>query len=237
MKNLSLLLLGILFIWACKNEKTAITMRMPQKPLSSIVLKDSFQNKLQKDTFSRYDMIFPSLLYIGKMSDTVILSYNKKWENFGKEEKRFPYEPDSNEVEIFVDTTRFVGNGTSIPKGYRWHARGELICYPVFVRNNSKDTFDIGAANYMSVIIEAQLSTKEWVEIQKYPAFCGNGLVHNFLPPQYLAVGTCKIYKGDYKSKLRMKIAYWDHAFYSNEFWGDVYMSQINHVERTNFVE
>ena len=77
--------------------------------------------------------------------------------------------------------------------------------YPVLLRNLQKDTCVIGIGGQLPLVIEAKNPKGVWKAIQhKYEIGCSSGTEILFLPPQEIALTFAPIYKGSYKTQMRV---------------------------------
>ena len=116
--------------------------------------------------------------------------------------------------------------------GNRTYQEEEIIptgfyAYPVFLKNETNDTLQIGSGNYIYMIVEAVDSFGVWRPIQRpYVYFCGTGLNSIIIFPNEYMITACDIFNGDYSTKLRLKLKR-NNNLLSNEFYGKIYYSQF----------
>lgn len=111
-------------------------------------------------------------------------------------------------MSVQVDTTVIIGNH-----------------YPVLHRNLQKDTCVIGVGGQLSLIMEAKNPQGVWKPIQqKFQAFCSSGEEFLLLPPQEIALTFAPIFKGSYKTQMRICLG----QNTSNPFWGFIDIRQFN---------
>ncbi len=232
--------LGLFFTWSCgwQASKTMDVITF-QDQFEKVVLVDTFDNKLQLDTASFITEAEFHPMYIGKIRDSIALKYRSratKNRTLHWEENR---RPNSTDVEIFVDTTKRIGSATNIfippPSGpnapridqtLRDH-RGKISSYPVMLANHSGETLKIGIGEYLPLLIEAKDSLGNWKPIQEaYRYHCGTGLTCFYLPAEEILITSCKRYRGDYRTKMRLVLESEDPA-YSNEFYGAINYQQF----------
>jgi hypothetical protein len=110
-------------------------------------------------------------------------------------------------IEIFVDTNTRLSNS-----------------YATSIINKDVDSTYIGYGSQILMIMEAIDSTGKWRPIEKrFGYFCGTGLGLVILPPNEIIVTRAPIFKGDYETKLRLKL----DNHYSNSFDGSIYYRQF----------
>jgi hypothetical protein len=115
------------------------------------------------------------------------------------EEKEFK-NWEQTEIEIRIDTTTVF-----------------LNYYPVLLTNSDIDTTFIGYGSKIPIIMEALDSLGNWKPIQeKFAYFCGVGVGSVILPPNESVLTLAPIFKGNYKTKLRLKLG----NNYSKPFYG-----------------
>lgn len=92
--------------------------------------------------------------------------------------------------------------------------------YPVFAINTTKDSLPISdgyCEDYqgrkqlvgytLHLVMEAVDTDGKWKPIEKsFDRMCGTGLVPAYVPPGEVMITAANIYKGDYKTKLRLRI-------------------------------
>ena len=83
--------------------------------------------------------------------------------------------PSSNDLKIFVDTSKIIGSGMDRRSTYgmteedilSYNFRGKYKSHPVFIENISNDTLSIGFGNRIFPIVEAKDSLGNWRPIQE----------------------------------------------------------------------
>lgn len=233
----------MILICSCQDATTAL-INHSQEELEHLVLIDTFNNQLQLDTaYSITEAEFHPM-YMGKKQDSITLNYwpgdieytSRYWEEYKS--------PDSNDLKIFVDSTQIIGsvNNFYIPpppsfeeenqKWKRKFVRGKIKSYPIIIKNNSVDTLKVGYGDYIPMIIEAKDSLGNWKPIQKpYIYFCGTGLSMYFLPPEEIIITSCKLFEGEYKTKMRIVFGF-ERTIQSNEFIGKINYEQFNKLAK-----
>lgn len=124
-------------------------------------------------------------------------------------EKSYRRAADSK-TEIRVDTTARIGNA-----------------FTVYLTNKSADTIAIGFGERIPLLLEALDSTGTWKPIQeRFYYMCGTGLSTVILPPNEIAITFVPIFKGNYKTKLRLT----DSSNHSQPFEGHLFYTQFQSV-------
>lgn len=243
MKNwIFLLLLGLV---ACSDTEKELNSKanLGDNRFTSIELIDTLGHDLSLDTAWFVSTAAFQPLYMGRQKDVVTLYYEASFMEYSTIDWDQYKQPDSSELRIFVDTSRFIAsvNRFAIPpppppglgdeiKYEDWvetqHGK-KVKSYPVYLKNISQDTLNIGYGDFLNVLIEARDSTGEWRAIQRpYIYFCGTGLSNYFLPPNEIALTSCKLFHGDYETSLRLVFA-WRENVCSNEFPGKIDYRQL----------
>jgi len=233
----------MILIWSCQ-DSTKELIDNPKKEFESIELIDTFKNKLQLDTANSITEAEFYPMYMGTKKNSIMLNY---WsgEIEYKSMNRGQYKrPDSSDLKILVDTTQIIGsvNRFIIPPPpppnmenesdeYKWERkifRGDIKSYPIIVKNLTKDTLNVGYGEYIPLIIEAKDSLENWRPIQEpYIYFCGTGLTNYFLPPNEIIISSCKLYEGEYETKMRVVFGF-DRMTKSNDFIGKINYKQFD---------
>lgn len=104
--------------------------------------------------------------------------------------------------------------------------------YPVYIYNygESQTVIQAPIITELFILLEAKNKNNEWKPIEyfeQYGFLCGTGHRDYVLKPKHYLLTTVKRYKGDYKTKLRVKFRSFDKVFYSNEFEGFINYSQF----------
>jgi len=119
----------------------------------------------------------------------------------------------SADISIQIDTTQLIANIYA----FQW-------TYPVILTNQSTDTLSIGHDKHIPIITEAQTRDNLWRPIEKkYIHGCGVGLNTIILPPNEIVLTSKLIYKGDFKTKMRIRFG----KNISNEFVGSISETQF----------
>jgi hypothetical protein len=228
MKEKHLLILVIFFgFFSCTNNTKKLTEDLSSKFDIPIVIDTLHRNRIQLETVWLQTGIYRPV-YIGIEKDTIINSYRPNFKKyFVYNEDRSKYiKPDSTEIFIVVDTNRVVSEHAII-----WEDDGSMCseksfeAFPVFVVNTTKDTLNIGNGNHLPIIMEAIDANGLWKQIEERFIYnCGTGLNSIILPPNNIVVTSTPIYKGKYKTKLRLRY----NKVLSREFNGTINLTQFD---------
>ncbi|WP_333601321.1 hypothetical protein [Flavobacterium sp.] len=223
MKNIFIVtLMSIIFLISCKKENHNIKF-------SEINLIDDSTNKLFADKVDSLTEAEFSPLYIGEISPEIKLSYRNN-QTVKKTENRDKYKfPKTNSIKLFIDTTKIIGIPLGFYEAPKSGKRNNKIAYPVFIKSTNKDTVNIGYDVFLPIITEAKDRAGNWRAIQKKFTFdCGNGIQNFYCAPNQIVISSMKKFKGNFKTKLRLKFEYWGGKSYSNEIEGEINESQFN---------
>ncbi len=89
--------------------------------------------------------------------------------------------------------------------------------FPVLIKNLNKDTVNLGWMFSLGLLMEAQDRLGEWKVIQiPYRIGCGTGIPNIQLPPNEIVITLAPIYKGDFKTQLRLSLG----KNKSKPYWG-----------------
>ena len=223
----------IISLFACSNSQEVET------DFSKVVLIDTFDNELVLDTSNQIKETIYQPLYIGEYQEEIPLKYLADSVEI---EHYYPHEildgnsrklttiyykyPDSSDLKLFVDTSKIIGS--AIDYTYEIEPdmfRGKYKSYPVFFENVGSDTLNIGFGNRIFPYVEAKDSLGNWRPIQRRGIyFCGTGLQNFYLKPNNILISSCKLYDGNYQTKLRLVY----YRVHSNEFEGTINYSQFD---------
>lgn len=79
--------------------------------------------------------------------------------------------------------------------------------FPIMLTNRDADTIFIGYGRHVPLIMEATDSLGNWKPIQeRFIYMCGNGVGSIILPPNECVLTLAPIFKGNYKTKLRLTL-------------------------------
>lgn len=224
MKFLPLIFIGILIgLTSCNGnnfrKKIVINFNFPE--IYDTVKKEKITRESKWLESANYNP-----LYIGKNKRKIYIHHNnleKKYFAFDYRGK-FP-KPDSIGLMLLVDTSKVVFNKLSFFVVKDAIFKSEYYsAFPVYVINISKDTFNIGEGYQLPIIMEAINKNGVWKPIEmRYFHSCGTGLNEIILPPNEMVVTSAPKFKGDFKTKLRLRY----NSILSNEFYGTIYRSQF----------
>jgi hypothetical protein len=175
--------------------------------------------------------------YIGLYKDTVFKSPHEEipkyfaypiLESPGMNEGRFYKWPDSAAIALFVDTTRTLSHSLPLDEDDR-----SFKSYPVTIVNDHDDTINIGYGDHIPVIMEALDTNGQWKPIEEqFVYMCGTGLNRIILPPGNIVVTYAFVYKGNYRTKLRLRYVTGKPEAVSNEFYGSINRTQFKNEMR-----
>lgn len=239
MLKLVVIIFGFSFLLSCSNHEAEEYVVENIERENSITLIDTITTELKKDTstFLKEAQFHP--IYIGKKADTIRLNYNPKLITQVTHSNQLYKSPDSLDLKIYVDTSLLCASveryidwkvadslGTLSPIFYKLQYQS----YPVFIENKSKDTLEIGYGEYIPLVIEALDRNSNWEPIQRtYVYMCGTGMPYYYLPSDEILITSCKLFDGDFKTKLRLVYG-WETKIYSNEFYSFINESQFKRI-------
>lgn len=167
--------------------------------------------------------------------DSSEVDINKVWWNSG-DDQYYPSEKDiqeSQNIQLVIDTSQFiikkitkfkvVAEGESNKDVYYYKA------FPLFIINkgDSISFIDLQDASF-TIIQEAKDKRCIWQPIEYWTfSWCGNSYGYLTLQPKHFGVTKIPIYKGDFKTELRVKLYSNKKIYYSNSYWGSVNLSQL----------
>lgn len=134
-------------------------------------------------------------------------------------------------IEAFL--TYLDENGKEIPKKPYQAPYDQVLKLPVFIFNNTDSAQIIEHHDGRLVMIQEALNKKgNWVGIEYFEySGCGNSFGYNLIPKdQFMLFGINK-YKGNYKTKLRVRLISNGKTLISNEFDGYINENQFKVVE------
>ena len=234
---------SLVIIFGCQNSTNELKSNLNQLEFRSIELIDTFSNPLLFENACSITEAEFHPMYMGIIKDSIFLNYNSReieYKNYHWNKYR---RPDPNNLIIYIDTLQTIGSvkrhivPPPPPPGYKGHgkfkelnkvSRGETKSYPVYIKNITKDTLIVGYGIYIPLVIEAKDSLGKWRPIQEpYNYFCGTGLNNYYLPPNEIILNSCKLFQGDYKTKMRLSFGY-ENTSKSNEFVGYMNYEQFD---------
>lgn len=175
--------------------------------------------------------------------------------------KRFTLITDSieysvtNNLELFVDTSEIIvwkfweetpieaylihvdKNGNEIPKEPYITPYDKVKKFPVYIINNTDSIQAIENHDGRIIVIQEALSEQgDWQGIEYFEfSGCGNSYGRNLIKPnEYMLFGANQ-YRGDFKTKLRVRLRTNGKTILSNEFTGFINRSQLEKIEPTGF--
>lgn len=109
--------------------------------------------------------------------------------------------------------------------------------YPVFIVNYTDTIISLTYEDIsgFKMVQEAKDSIGTWKPIQYWHwNWCGNAYSSIDLKPKYFALTRTPKFSGEYRTKLRLKMRFFNKTYYSNEFNGRINYSQFEYPERFN---
>jgi hypothetical protein len=235
MKTLQLITLALLTaLYSCESNKIKDKEMDKQKDkkvdvfdfkMPIVIETSNTERSYQSTTGPQFGNYNP--LYIGKRMDSLSVSYRPNLEKyFVYDENRRRYgRPDSAGIVLLIDTTRIISNHSlQRLNDARSLSTNYFNDFPVFVVNTTKDTLRICSGNSLPIIMEAQDNKGAWRPIEEeFFLMCGTGINSVILPPNEILITSAPIYKGTFKTKLRLRY----NRILSNEFYGTINPTQF----------
>lgn len=138
--------------------------------------------------------------------------YDNSWENLS--ESSVPAEFSTLKIE--VDTNQYIA--------------GNQKTYAVFITNVGLDTTLIAYRSRIPAIMEAKNENGKWLPIQEALRGCGFEVHSVKLPPNEMVLTSAPVFKGESKTKLRIRIG----KNYSNTFYGSINYTQFQSQFKAN---
>ncbi|MCH2046674.1 MAG: hypothetical protein MK212_21350, partial [Saprospiraceae bacterium] len=235
------------------SSEHAKDMDSNQNPFEHITLIDTFTNKLSPSSLeTSYETLIIPPFYIGEDTSELFLAYNAPDEVNPFEMLMgdiFSSHPsiltgnfiDNINLTIYVDSSQYIGNRTIINQSPPWedraawrtwqpvYGRGNVLSYPVFIKNHRSQAVLLGIENTFFLLLQAQDTKGEWRTVSRLAKYCmdDDGFNYFYLRSQQIALASCPVFTGNYKTKLRLAFAYHHseiekNRLYSNEFTGYV---------------
>jgi hypothetical protein len=206
----------IITFYSCDKFETSI---VDSDSFSKMVLIDSFKNSLELDTLilGRESQFSP--LYVGPIKHSIGLTY-KTIDILQRTAKPYLYRnPKLGDIEITIDTTKTIGFPMSI---YSFSDENEhrvnKKSYPVYIKNNSSDTLNIGFGNILPMVTELKNKNGKWETAEEqFSYYCGFGLTDIYLPPKQILITTLRQSYNYENMKFRVKYISAKDSIYSNE--------------------
>ncbi|MDP2176216.1 MAG: hypothetical protein Q8K70_09950 [Bacteroidota bacterium] len=222
--KLYIIVFFLLSITSCFNEKKQ-EKPIVEEPFSFPVLKC---DKRLTNLLNFYDSTNPlhfmesnfPYFYIGNLKDTIQLDFfhifeiapphppNFSYENNFKDEDGL-YQNNNTKQDYLIEFDEQIKYKFWDQKDIVLHVDTSITFsnnFPVYISNSHKDTIVISEQLGIRLMIEALDSSNKWRPIQvDYRFICGTGLGHIFLPPNECAITLVPIFKGNYKTKFRLR--------------------------------
>ncbi len=136
------------------------------------------------------------------------------------------FENDELFESIDFDSVNFNEN-ISVPK---LDSSDFISYYPVYIINKSDSViaFTYQSISGLLAVQEAQDSLGEWKHIEYWHRnWCGNTYSQCYLKPKYYIFSKIKVYSGNFKTNIRLKIKILNKFYYSESFIGSINYSQF----------
>ncbi|KOY87290.1 hypothetical protein AD998_15035 [bacterium 336/3] len=142
---------------------------------------------------------------------------------------------DSGAIKILIDTTQNIydygiAKGVDIKEINAENVKSKMVAYksyPLIIKNVSSKT--ISVLETPDLIIEAQDKKGVWKSIQNndFKRFCATVANTINIPAGYLVIIPIPIYKGDFTTKLRVRLG----KNISNEYTGQINLEQFEKTQ------
>ncbi|MCH2232220.1 MAG: hypothetical protein MK105_17930 [Crocinitomicaceae bacterium] len=218
-------------ISACTNP----SVEVKEWSYNDVEYVDSISDLVITDTASFRKAAAYRQLYLGNKKEQIHLKYFHsayKQSTYDYDEFIFPIK---DSAIIFVDTTKFIKSRErelrTIESEDQFDYYFESLIYksyPVTIENLSSQNINVGYGDNIDLLMQAKDSLGKWQYIEHpYMYMCGTGMMFPYLKPNQILVTACRIYKGDYTTKLRLVFNNVGTGVISNEFVGTINYSQI----------
>lgn len=232
MKRLYLILAISLFFFGCKNEEKKIKPKSEPVTVFPTIVNPrnlKYESLFDDETPTWISTADYNFNYIGKLKDSIslgiesfsIAEFPQNRKKGSKIEKRqrpnaeYYIEWDKKNRYSFMQEQK-VEIQISSKKINNFHT--------ALLRNRTKDTIPIGFGDKIPLILEAKNKLGKWEPIQKrFVYMCGNGVGTIILPPKEIAITLVPIFKGNYKTLLRLSMG----SNKSNAIWGNINYRQF----------
>jgi hypothetical protein len=175
------------------------------------------------------------ILYLGYEKDSIFLQHN----NYSIYDRNVCNSDTYNKykgyheakIQLEIDLSQEIKEDV----GFEWDKISDTHfkyykSYPVIIKNQEKKPIVIGHTGLgeeLPLILEAKDPTGEWKAIEKpVMYFCNFGIHPIILKPQEIMVTGVKIYKGSFKTELRLRFEHGN--IYSRAFKGSINPNQFN---------
>jgi 6-phosphogluconolactonase (cycloisomerase 2 family) len=215
MKNSYLIFFIFFLISGCKNEVKKVVRKI--EPVTKFPIITNAKNIKYESFFDEENPTWISTAnysfnYIGKLKDTISLGIESfsiaefpknrmkvsKIEKLKRPNAEYYIEWDKKNRYTFMQEQK-VEIQISSKQINNFHT--------ALLRNRAKDTIPIGYGNIIPLILEAKNKLGKWKPIQeRFVYMCGNGVGTIILPPKELVITLVPIFKGNYKTQLRLSM-------------------------------
>lgn len=157
--------------------------------------------------------------------------------NFSERQKSFLFHPFEN-MEKFISADTLSNDGLELYPDYNtavyFPSREGTHYYPVYLVNNTHKTKKLeGYDAQVQAIQEAQDSNQRWHPIEAQ-AFWACSYWNAKFPPQSFSLLVFPKYKGDFKTKLRVRVRNGEQVYISQAFDGWIDYRQFNLSDKVN---
>ncbi len=196
------------------------------KSIQKSIQKFKIPFLIEKRTFKSIEYIIDSsinisdysILYLGKRTDTICVNYQYESEKDISITRLRNFSSKNNQLKIIIDTNQIISK-------LSFENLSFVKAYPIFLANNSSDTIAIAYGKKVHLILEAVNKKGKWQAIEvNFHFSCGTGLFETYLLPNQVAVSSRFISKGNFKTKLRLRM----DSIVSNEIFGEINLSQFS---------
>ncbi|UKN03713.1 hypothetical protein K6119_09440 [Paracrocinitomix mangrovi] len=194
------------------------------------VYTDSVKGVLELSKESSVSSAYASILYLGDKTDTIQLLRRHKGFQSVKLTEHVSNELDKGQISIYVDTSQYIRGSQE----KRWIDKTDTtvmnypMAYPVVIENISNDTVYVAYNDIIPIKLEAKDENGFWRPIEEKNMYlCGFGMTIPYLLPNQIAVTYCRVFEGDFQTKLRLSYTL-NNELYSNEFTGYINKDQFN---------
>lgn len=233
---------------SCDRSSKDIELDTTAKPIPYPILSEFPTSGELIDTSRQLESIYFPLFVSDR--DTVIFSTLQPFEPCCRYLDTVEYS-NSNQLEIFVDQKQPVAskykerkppsfyliyldeNGKKIPQEPYKPPYDSVMKLPVFIRNITDSSQIIQHHDGRMMMVQEALNKEgKWKAIEYFEfSGCGNSIgIHLLLPGEYMMFGVNQ-YKGNFKTKFRVRLQTNGTILFSNEYDGCMNESQFNEVE------
>ena len=213
MKSQIKILTIIVLLLSCQNQEantsasTGANLKGKEFSYSEVVLYDNFRNTLEPDTSTTPSFTQFSPLYIGKLCDSIKLTYKPgKIKSRTLDDGKYK-SPGPEDIEVFIDTSKTIGFSMHfLDYEYKSEYRTAIKSYPVFIKNKTIDTLNIGFGDFLPLLTETEDSNGKWSVYERPFIYdCGTGITSLILPPNQIAITALRQKTAQEGANVRVK--------------------------------